>query len=1204
MQRLSPVETARDGFKAGVDYIRLRLLTRHLRPTRMSLASRYPAVHLRAHCGDTFDFHTFIAPEFLGQVGDPDLHKILQNDESVLGPIAYRSGLQLEFGLFGAVSNDRLDTVISIFKDLSKHASVPYVSSALPFAALLKNSIDRAFGNDRDIKLNVGFKGSLGALPGPGVYAVVFTGGRKLQELFLNAQSQIVDTNGRGVSNAPYMVFEVDKLTWRDDWDRTPDLKEPWQIVRDAGRAGHRGDFESAIGAFKRACILSLDLCRDQRDLLKEFANEVLEDARDTFGPGYETSGDFSHDFDPGDLSSAFDDVFESYTPEGDEAYESLSGIPFVVTGAAQKFFERKARSARRAYGKVAAAAAAGSERGQDASMHPQPTTASTFPPAFTHAMTFVLKWEGGFVDDPDDPGGRTNKGVTQRTYDAWRADKGLMEEDVLHITEQEMKSIYLERYWSVVVEDWWPKGLSTAVFDSAVNMGPRRAIKMLQAAINQLADGPSLACDGISGRRTVAALKDCLRRAGAHQLVECYIDIRRGVYHRIVERRPKSRKYLQGWLNRVDDLAAFVADGAYESAPIDRMAHPTKRLDDLGPDEPLEKPVRPVRPASNYSSEELYEALDPMSVDELQEAAEELLLLDEAEQRYAAALDVVYEALSAPWEERASRIKSVLKRVRQGRDFDLLHAAATEAEREGTARALARTFRAQALIELGLIDEAIATLDDALQEDRPELEIMLEIRGLRGRAFKSAYLNSVAQGAPDPNALVRSIDAYMSAYAEYGGDALWHGVNALALLKRSDAEGDSVQRSVDRDRLAREIIAFGLERIEKLPSDKSIWDRASVAEANIALGDWDEVDRHLSDYIRLSEGRFPLASTLRQFTEVWKLNRPSAHARGRRLVSELQTALARMKGETIELTADDFEALEIFADEGETGNVTEAFETIIDSEALISFEWAEKLARIGRSVARVDSNRHTTKGTAFLIDASPWLGEAANGRHFVMTNEHVVNATGSRPGIMPTSALLIFSRFPNSTPVRVKDVVWSSHREHHDTTILEIFAPPEGAVPLQIEQIPTLSGAGERARHVTVIGHPNGGQLSLAINNLELVEHNGPGSPDSEDSIYLRYKSSTEPGNSGSPIFDWDTLALMGIHHKGFRGGGHKSFQAGSASQSKTASHRRSRYGPRRRAYRTVRAPEADLIKANQGIWLESIKRAIAKGWPAPPRL
>ena len=1210
-----------DGFQSGVDYIKVTIRDRNLQRS-MPWVTRYPAVHFRAHNGDDLDFNTFLAPEFLSDMGAQDVDRVFQNDQTALGPIAYKNGLQLEFGLFGATSSDHLGTALGIFQELSQHSASAFVSEALPFSGILQRSIDIAIGSGDEMKLNVGFKGSVSSLPGPGTYALVFKGKRHIrpESIHVNAKSSLVNERGTPFRTAPYIVFEVERKTWRDDWELIPELREPWEAVRAAGRANHFGDFEAAVGVFKRACILSRDLCRDQIDLLRKFADDVVFEAKETFESSYESSDDIRIDSDPGSMSSAFTDMFEAETVSGDadEEFESLASLAprFIVKGAT-KVFTRKARDwkARRRPTTEAPAPTDSPSAAHEQSHRPSVAD------GFSRGLEFVLKWEGGFVNDPDDPGGRTNKGVTQKTYDRWRRAKGMLSEDVLNITEQEVHAIYFQDYWKKVVQKWYPDNLAIALFDSAVNMGPRRAVSMLQHAINETRTGPNIGVDGIAGNQTYTALRDCISSGAQGALLEAYVRVRRGVYHSIVDRRPRSAKFLNGWLNRLNDLAGFVgvSGDEFESFGEDIKPHITKRIEDLGADEPLEKPMENApRKPSMFSG--AFESVTSTSTEDLAADADDILALDDREERHANALELVFDALDAPWQSREANVKAVLKRIRQGRDFDLLHVVATEAEREGTARPLARTFRAQALIELGLIDEAILTLEDAL-DDRPDQYVQMEVRGLLGRAYKSAYFETVKDGEPNIDALMESIDAYLSTYLDFDGDALWHGVNALALLKRTDSDGNPLRQDVDREELAKGIISSGIERINTMPEEDTLWDRASVAEAHIALGDWEGVRTHLADYISRTKEKFTLGSTLRQFKEVWHLDSTGAPPEARKIVAELHSALAATPGAEFELTADDMDAIEELSATKRTGDaehanpVMEAFqsaegelESIVDGVETTPFTWAENLVRIGKAVARVTSNRGRAKGTAFLVNGEELFGEQARGRHFVLTNEHVVNATGKKPGIMPQSALITFTRFPNATPVRVKQLIWSSPRSEHDTTILEIYDPPEGTEVLSLAHMPPLVNSPEAVRYVTVIGHPGGRELSLAINNLKLIEHNGPGTDSDVESVYMRYSSSTEPGNSGSPVFDWETMQLMGIHHKGFRNEGHISFQnAGEDTEEEAPpkrSRRRSRRPGSRRGYRKVKQPTEKRIKANQGIWLRSVIRAVRQNHPMPPEI
>lgn len=99
----------------------------------------------------------------------------------------------------------------------------------------------------------------------------------------------------------------------------------------------------------------------------------------------------------------------------------------------------------------------------------------------FDRALSFVLLWEGGYSNHPDDPGGATNRGITQSTYNRWRKSKNLPEQDVRNITDDEVKAIYYEWYWKPLQVDDANPALAIIAFDSAVNHGVNQAKQWLQ---------------------------------------------------------------------------------------------------------------------------------------------------------------------------------------------------------------------------------------------------------------------------------------------------------------------------------------------------------------------------------------------------------------------------------------------------------------------------------------------------------------------------------------------------------------------------------------------------------------------------------------------------------------------------------------------------------------------------------------------------
>lgn len=103
----------------------------------------------------------------------------------------------------------------------------------------------------------------------------------------------------------------------------------------------------------------------------------------------------------------------------------------------------------------------------------------------FDKMLQFVLKREGGYINDPNDLGGETNKGITYKTYNAYRKSKNLLARSVKYITDSEVKEIYYNNYYKAVGADKIKKTkLAAIMFDTVVNMGVSRAKTFLQKSI------------------------------------------------------------------------------------------------------------------------------------------------------------------------------------------------------------------------------------------------------------------------------------------------------------------------------------------------------------------------------------------------------------------------------------------------------------------------------------------------------------------------------------------------------------------------------------------------------------------------------------------------------------------------------------------------------------------------------------------------
>jgi lysozyme family protein len=150
----------------------------------------------------------------------------------------------------------------------------------------------------------------------------------------------------------------------------------------------------------------------------------------------------------------------------------------------------------------------------------------------FEEIIEVVLEHEGGYVNDPKDPGGETKYGVSKRAYP---------NEDIKNLTEEGAKDIYRRDYWDKNRCAELPESLRHIYFDMCVNMGAGRATKIMQETAN--AKGANLKIDGGMGPMTVGAMKSVeLERVRAYR-VKYYVTL--------IERKPDLAKFYFGWFKR-----------------------------------------------------------------------------------------------------------------------------------------------------------------------------------------------------------------------------------------------------------------------------------------------------------------------------------------------------------------------------------------------------------------------------------------------------------------------------------------------------------------------------------------------------------------------------------------------------------------------------------------------------------------------------
>lgn len=188
----------------------------------------------------------------------------------------------------------------------------------------------------------------------------------------------------------------------------------------------------------------------------------------------------------------------------------------------------------------------------------------------FNAAHAHVMRWEGGFFDHPNDPGGVTNYGVSLMFLKGLDLVEGDIDgdgdidrDDVLKITKEQARAIFKRHFWDKPRAAELPPLVAMAYYDLAVNAGTGRAAIVLQEAINALRPGAiaKLAPNvGPLTRRYAGMLAAEGREA---ELALAYLDRRENWYRRLAKARPKSAVFLRGWLNRTDAARTLVQRAA-----------------------------------------------------------------------------------------------------------------------------------------------------------------------------------------------------------------------------------------------------------------------------------------------------------------------------------------------------------------------------------------------------------------------------------------------------------------------------------------------------------------------------------------------------------------------------------------------------------------------------------------------------------------
>lgn len=504
-------------------------------------------------------------------------------------------------------------------------------------------------------------------------------------------------------------------------------------------------------------------------------------------------------------------------------------------------------------------------------------------------------------------------------------------------------------------------------------------------------------------------------------------------------------------------------------------------------------------------------------------------------------------ELRMAPFPEREAR--RILQILRGKRFFDQMRDVARALIQSGQAAPTIRRQLAQALIDLGQLDEPLGVLQSLVADTADDPDENVEARGLVGRLFKQRY---VVHRQDDPAAarseLEKAVQNYFAVYRTGPATHLWHGINVVALLCRAERDGSALAGYPDPRELARSILAEIDDRHQDHKADT--WDFATAAEACVVLGRPEKATEWATLYARSPyTGGFELASTLRQFTEIWDLRANSWSGKYAGLMVLLETELLRQGRGHQEITTPD-------ARPAGAPPVAYApdyrYEKVFSDGSLMPVRWFATGIERAQLIARID--QQTTGlpyGTGFLIRAGD-VGLSAGDEVLMLTNAHVVSddpqVQAVHKALAPDEAEVHFTMNDLAVnPYRIGKVLWTSPPCQCDATLVRLDKAPPAAPPAPVApRLPVPDGK----QSVWVMGHPSGRALSFSARNNVFIAAVGR---------LLHYRAATEGGSSGSPVFN-NEWKLIGLHH----------------------------------AAAAVKLADGE---ANEGIWLQSIIEAMKAG-------
>lgn len=451
---------------------------------------------------------------------------------------------------------------------------------------------------------------------------------------------------------------------------------------------------------------------------------------------------------------------------------------------------------------------------------------------------------------------------------------------------------------------------------------------------------------------------------------------------------------------------------------------------------------------------------------------------------------------------------KAVLTALRRKRQFQLMELVADAFIRNGQSASQVYMQYAQAFIDQGSVTAAAMILESIVNDVRTSIAEKAEASGLMGRVYKQQYVTAKEPDNPrQKENLIQAIYRYYDVYKTNPAAFHWHGINTVALLARAVRDQIPVSLPVtDKDITS---------QIEQLVAKDTLdqWESATAVESAVALGRFsDAYERCLLFLSNPAVDAFEISSLLRQLTEVWELS--DDREPGSNLLPALRATLLKREGGQVALAVSTVHNEDTRAARAQT-----TLEKVFGADKYEPLAWYRTGLQRCSAVGQVETVTGRKIGSGFLVKAQDFFPKRADGELLFLTNAHVISVT---EGIDPNAARVQFEA--TGVTCDVADVIWSSPVSSLDATFVSLknLAATSEICPLTPAPKEFTEGTNQR---VYVIGYPKGGGLSFSLQDSAWLD---------ADNRVMHYRTPTEPGSSGSPVFDQDYWTVVALHHAG----------------------------------------------------------------------